>query len=109
VHAEARRTQSKIPELDLRYLRVSAVELSYVGNRGAWWQANGLVDYKGLTEQRLASFGLNLNNAADRQLLISPLNSTLAAQRGWAEQISLRLLPPICQRSRDQLHLVRLG
>jgi hypothetical protein len=60
-----------------------AVEVSYVGNRGAWWQANGLVDYNGMTPERLRTFGLDLNSATDRQLLISPLNSPLAAQRGF--------------------------
>ena len=51
------------------------VEASYVGNRGAWWQANGLVDYNALTQQRLTSAGLDLNKAADRTTLLTPLKS----------------------------------
>ncbi len=60
-----------------------AVEVSYVGNRGAWWQANGLVDYNGITQSRLASFNLDLNNAADRTLLLSKLSDPIASQRGF--------------------------
>ncbi|MBI4555937.1 MAG: TonB-dependent receptor [Candidatus Hydrogenedentes bacterium] len=59
------------------------VEAAYVGNRGAWLQANQLKDINALTQQRLASFGLDLNNAADRTLLASRLNSPVAAQRGF--------------------------
>ena len=60
-----------------------AVEVSYVGNRGAWWEANSLIDVNALTQERIASFGLDINNAADRQLLTSQLNSTTAAARGF--------------------------
>ena len=59
------------------------VEASYVGNRGAWWEANELINVNALTPERIASFGLDVNNAADRTLLTSPLNSSLAAQRGF--------------------------
>ena len=47
-----------------------AVEVSYVGNRGVWWEANGLIDVNALTEERIASFGLDINKATDRSLLI---------------------------------------
>jgi len=60
------------------------VEASYVGNRGVWWQAPGLVNYNAITYDRLKSFGLDpINNPADRTLLISPLNSPTAAARGF--------------------------
>jgi hypothetical protein len=59
------------------------VEASYVGNRGAWWEANDLINVNALTPERIASVGLDVTNAADRLLLTSPLNSTLAAQRGF--------------------------
>lgn len=58
------------------------VEASYVGNRGIWWQAPGLLNYDAISLQRLASFGINLNNAADRTLLTSFMSSTAAQQRG---------------------------
>ncbi len=61
-----------------------ALEFSYVGNRGAWWEANGLPDINALTAERIASFGLNINNADDRALLRSQLNTPLAAQRGFS-------------------------
>jgi hypothetical protein len=59
------------------------IEAAYVGNRGVWWPGNVLKDINGLTPERIASFGLDINNAADRQLLRSPVNSALAAQRGF--------------------------
>jgi opacity protein-like surface antigen len=63
-----------------------AVEATYVGNRGVWWAAQTLSPFasNGLSAQRLAAFGLSLNNPADLQLLKSPLNSPLAAQRGFS-------------------------
>jgi hypothetical protein len=60
-----------------------AVEASYVGNRGAWWEANELINVNALTPERIAAAGLDVTSSADRTLLTSPLNSTLAAQRGF--------------------------
>jgi hypothetical protein len=59
------------------------VEASYVGNRGAWWEANELINVNALTPERIASFGLDVNKAEDRTLLTSPLNSSLAKLRGF--------------------------
>jgi hypothetical protein len=61
-----------------------AVEAAFVGNRGVWEEANGLNNLNALTPQRIASFGLNVTNAADDTLLNSPLNSSLAASRGFS-------------------------
>jgi hypothetical protein len=61
-----------------------ALEAAYVGNHGVWLQQGGSWDMNTLTTQRLAQFGLNINNAADRSLLTSPLNSALAASRGFS-------------------------
>jgi hypothetical protein len=59
------------------------VEANYVGNRGAWFEANSLVDLNALTPQRLQSVGLDISNAADRTLLTSRLDSAAAATRGF--------------------------
>jgi len=60
------------------------VEASYVGNRGIWWQAPGLVDYNAISYDRLKAFGLDpINSAADRALLTSLVSSATAAQRGF--------------------------
>ena len=59
------------------------VDVTYLGNRGVWWQANTMKVINALTEQRLNSFGLSLNNPQDLQLLASPLSSPLAASRGF--------------------------
>ncbi len=61
-----------------------SIELSYVGNRGVWWEANQLINVNALTPERIASFGLDINNAADRALLTSSLNSTTAKNRGFS-------------------------
>ncbi len=60
-----------------------AIEVAYVGNRGAWWEGNALIDVNALTAERIASFGLDINSAADRSLLTSRLDSPLAAERGF--------------------------
>jgi hypothetical protein len=59
------------------------VEAAYVGNRGVWWNSPGLIDVNGLTPERIRSFGLNLDSAADRSLLIARLDSPTAAARGF--------------------------
>ena len=59
------------------------VEAAYVGNRGAWFQANGLVDYNAVSIDRLRSFGLDVNNAEDRALLAAPLSSPQVQARGF--------------------------
>src|SRR5206468_1769647 len=43
----------------------------------------GLIDVNALTPERLSAFGLDLNNAADRNLLIARLDSATAAARGF--------------------------
>jgi hypothetical protein len=78
----ARQTQWSIG-LQRELARNLLVEATYVGNRGAWWNAPGLIDVNAITTQILAAHGLSLTSAADRQLLNSPLNSPLAAQRGF--------------------------
>jgi hypothetical protein len=60
------------------------VEATYVGNRGAYWNAGGMVCTNCVTPQLLAQYGLNLNNAADRTLLSSPITSAVAASRGFS-------------------------
>jgi hypothetical protein len=42
------------------------IEASYVGSRSAWWEANALIDVNALTPERIAEFGLDINNATDR-------------------------------------------
>ncbi|MBV9398139.1 MAG: TonB-dependent receptor [Bryobacterales bacterium] len=64
-----------------------AVEAAYVANRGVWWNAPALVDANALTPQILASVGLDIDNAADRTLLASPLNSATAIARGFSTRI----------------------
>jgi len=57
------------------------VEATYVGNRGVWWQAPAMLNLNANTPERLASFGLDLNNAADRALLASPMSNPAVAAR----------------------------
>ncbi|HYK57843.1 MAG TPA: TonB-dependent receptor [Bryobacteraceae bacterium] len=59
------------------------VEATYVGNRGAWWNAAGLICTNCITPATLAKYGLDLNNSADRTLLASAVSSPLAISRGF--------------------------
>jgi hypothetical protein len=65
------------------FMRNLVVEASFVGNRGAWWPANGLVAYNALTPQILAAHGLNINNAADRTLLLTTFTSGTPQKSGF--------------------------
>jgi hypothetical protein len=68
------------------------VEASYVGNRGVWFTAPALSthSYNTLTFDTLRQYGLDINSAADRTLLTTPmgnqftgaLNATMV-QRGF--------------------------
>jgi hypothetical protein len=60
------------------------VEAAYVGNHAVWLQQGGSWDMNALTPGEIAQHGLNINNAADRTLLTSPLNSALAISRGFS-------------------------
>jgi hypothetical protein len=57
-----------------------AVEASYVGNRGAWWNSPGLVDVNGLTLDRLKAYGLDINSPADQAILRAPVSSVAAGR-----------------------------
>ena len=60
-----------------------SVEVAYVGNRAVWLQADGMLDLNAVTEDRLSSFGLNINNAADRALLTTAMSSPQVQARGF--------------------------
>ena len=57
-----------------------ALDVAYVGNRGAWWLSSILDNYNALTPQILTAAGLNINNAADRAILRAPIGSTAAGR-----------------------------
>jgi hypothetical protein len=60
------------------------VEAAYVGNRGNWWTAPLLstMNYDGVSPQTLQSkFGINIQNPADQQLLLTPINSPAVIAR----------------------------
>ena len=65
------------------------LDLTYVGNIGVWWpgEAAGnvqpLENINAITPQRLSQFGLDITKPDDQALLLSTLNSTTAAQRGF--------------------------
>ena len=59
------------------------VEAAYVGSRGVWWNSNYMVNPNLMTPALYAAAGLDVNNPADQQLIISPINSPLAVQRGY--------------------------
>jgi hypothetical protein len=57
------------------------VEATYIGNRGVWWQAPGLLNLNANTPERLKSFGLDITNSNDRTLLGSPMSNPLVSAR----------------------------
>ncbi|MGH9719306.1 MAG: carboxypeptidase regulatory-like domain-containing protein [Bryobacteraceae bacterium] len=59
------------------------VEAAYVGNRGAWFQGNGLIDLNAVTPERIRQVGLDINSADDRTLLTSRIDSPQAQARGF--------------------------
>ncbi len=59
------------------------VEATYVGNRGAYWNAGGLISPNALSQQDLEGYGLSLNNPADLKILASPLDSPTAIAAGF--------------------------
>jgi hypothetical protein len=64
-------------------IRNLVAEANYVGNRGAWWQGNSLINVNALSPQLLAARGLSLSNPADLTLLSSAVSSATAQQRGF--------------------------
>ena len=65
------------------FLKNFVVEAAYVGNRGVWLEADELVNVNAINPARLQALGIDLNNATDRTLLTSRIDSTVAAQRGF--------------------------
>ncbi len=60
-----------------------AFEAAYVGNRGIWWNAPGLLNLNAIPQQTLAARGLNLSIPVDDTLLVSTLSSPLAVSMGF--------------------------
>ena len=60
-----------------------SIEAAYVGNRGVWEEARGLVSLNAIQPGVLASHGLDLTNAASRNLLTSQICSTQAKAAGF--------------------------
>src|SRR6476659_1270756 len=56
-------------------------EVSYVGNRGVWWQNTNMIQPNALEPKTLANrFGLDWTNAADRTILAAQLNTAAAGR-----------------------------
>ncbi len=64
-------------------MRDLAVEVSYIGNRGIWWQAPGKVNYNALSLSALAADGININSPTDVALLSMPISSAAVVARGF--------------------------
>ena len=59
------------------------VEATYVGNRGAYWNAGYIINPNALSEQDLNAHGLSLNSPTDLKILAAPLNSAIAINAGF--------------------------
>jgi hypothetical protein len=60
-----------------------ALDVSYVGNRGIWWQAPVLENLNAINVNTLAAHNININNPADVTLLSQPLSSAAVIARGF--------------------------
>jgi hypothetical protein len=58
-------------------------EATYVGNRGAYWNSAYIICPNCIDQGILNHYGLSLNSSDDLKLLGSPVNSTIAMQRGF--------------------------
>jgi len=69
-------------------MRNMVVEAGYVGTRGVWWAPAGaagniagtLVNYDYISPDLLSNYGLNINNAADRNTLTAQVGSAAAGR-----------------------------
>ena len=59
-----------------------SLDISYIGNRGAWWNSNGAInDPNRVRPETLAAHHIDLTNSAHRQLMITPLSAVGAADK----------------------------
>jgi hypothetical protein len=70
--------------LQRQIARDLVVEAAFVGNRGAWWNTNWLINPNAQHTETLTQLGLDIHKQADRDLLRARLDSSLAATRGFA-------------------------
>jgi hypothetical protein len=61
-------------------VRNLVVDVAYVGNRGVWLPSSGAVNYNPNTPQSLLAAGLDITNAADRAILVAPINTAAAGR-----------------------------
>ena len=59
-----------------------AVEATYVGNRGVWWQAPNLININAITPQILAAHNIDVTTSAGQTLLSSLVTSSTATGAG---------------------------
>ena len=84
-----------------------SLDVSYVGNRGVWWNSNGsLTDPNRVTPAILAEHHLSLTNPDHQKILTTPLSSVSTADRATAYNLTnlLRVsktpCPSRCGRTR---------
>src|SRR6202041_197375 len=61
----------------------TTLDIAYVGTRGSWFEADGILDPSQLGQAQLSPFGLSLANADDRALLGSSISSPAVVARGF--------------------------
>jgi Carboxypeptidase regulatory-like domain len=62
----------------------TTLDIAYVGTRGSWFEADGIISPNQLGQAQLAAHGLNLANAADRALLGTSISSPAVTARGFS-------------------------
>ncbi|MBZ5622068.1 MAG: TonB-dependent receptor [Acidobacteriia bacterium] len=69
--------------LQRQLTRDMSLEAAYVGNRGVWEEARGMVSINAISPARLQALGLDLTNPATRSLLTSQICSATATAAGY--------------------------
>jgi hypothetical protein len=80
--------------------RNTVVDVTYVGNRGAWWQAPGMLNLNANTPERLRSFGLDVTNPNDQALLRSTFTQSTVTSRFKIPYASFPLSQTLAQALR---------
>ena len=85
MQAGRRGKSSGASESSVKFSKTLAVEASYIGNRGAWWEADGMINVNAMPPQYLLNKGIDVNNATDRALLTKPMTNPDVIARGFKQ------------------------
>lgn len=65
-----------------------SIEATFIDNRGVWLNSDGLTGYNQLTASTIASYGLDITNATDFNLLTQSISSATVVAKGFTKPYS---------------------